>query len=277
MTSRCMDEETILRLLDGELTENDAERSRGHLRTCGVCAARADGLKRVLRDLKAPLPGVDHQMAIEDVMRRLPTAVPEVEVARAQARVSRFGLLMAGFAAALTVAGVFVAPRVLREQGTFLARGGPVEHSIARAVGVSVYRSDDTSAPLLPEARVTPNDAFRVKYRNLLEGPAYLLAFAIDAKGTVHWICPAYLDPTTDPPAVALPPTSNEVGIASAMQFEAPAPGPMRFVSILTTSPLHVRDVETLHGTELDVSSLRARWPTADVRELVTVRVESAP
>jgi hypothetical protein len=51
----------------------------------------------------------------------------------------------------------------------------------------------------------------------------------------------------------------------------------MRFVAILTRTPLHVLDVENLRGAQVSNDALRARWPTADVRELASVRVEAAP
>jgi hypothetical protein len=281
MTSRCVDEDTLLRLLDGELTENAADRLRQHLRTCGVCAARSEDLERTVRELRAPLPDVDAEAAIESVMRRLPTAVmvPSTAAAR-RPRFVRWGLLAGGLAAALAVAAIALTPRrspaPTEDPGTFAARGTSAGVSIGRAVGVSLYRFGDTAAPLGDGARVRQEDAYAVKYRNLLGEPAYLLAFAVDATGTVHWICPAYLDANGDPVSVALAPSMNEAPVSSAMQFEAPAAGPLRFVAILTTKPLHVQEVDGLRGGALSTASLRARWPGADVREMATVDVDSS-
>src|SRR4051812_45604995 len=109
MTSRCVEEEELLRLLDGELTENVAEHLRQHLRTCGVCAARAEGLRRSLHQLKAPLPDLDFDAAIEDVMRRLPMAVADASAAKPQSRMARWSLLGGALAAALTMSALLIA------------------------------------------------------------------------------------------------------------------------------------------------------------------------
>jgi Putative zinc-finger len=279
MTSRCGDEEELLRLLDGELTENEAERLRQHLRACGVCAARSAELARTLRDLKAPLAEVDPDAAIEEVMRRLPTAVADASAVAARPRVARWSLLAGGLAAVLAMSALVVTRRVPRGQegDGFQARGTSAGTSIGRAVGVGLYRAAREHEALAQETRVRPDDAYGMRYRNLLAEPVYLLAFAIDAAGTVHWVSPAYLDPRSNPAAVALSPSREELPLPSAIELEAPSPGPMRFVAIVSPSALHVLDVDGLRGADLETTSLRARWPAADVRDLVTVNVDSSP
>mgnify|MGYP000864627670 CR=1 FL=1 len=281
MSSQCAREEDLVRLLDGELTENDAERLRRHLGACDLCKARSEDLKRTLRDLKAPLPDtdVDVELAIENVMHGLPTAVAENGIARLRPRTSFRRLATIGLAATLAMgAFVFVvrlaAPR--EDPQAFLARGTSADMSVARAVGVAIYRESDSRETLAQGSPVRVSDAYGVRYRNILTEPTYLLAFAVDATGTIHWLSPAYLDPRSDPVAIALSPSKMEIPLATAVQFDAPAPGPMRFVVILTSSPMHVHDVETLHGDPLTTASLRARWPSADIRELVTVHVDSS-
>ena len=286
MRSRCVEEDELLRLLDGELTENDAERLRQHVRACAACAARSDKLRRTIHDLKGPLPDVDADAAIEDVMQRLPMAVPDTNAARPRSRLARWSLLGGALAAAFAIGALVVAPRTLHSPGddseTFRARGTPIGTSMARAVGVSVHRSSGSRdalglQALGLQAHVRQDDGYAVSYRNLLKVPVYLLSFAVDSAGTVHWICPAYLDPKSNPAAVALSPSTTEVSLSCAMQFEEPSSGRMRFVAILSPAPLRVWDVENLRGEGLSTASLRARWPTADVRDLVTVHVDSSP
>jgi hypothetical protein len=273
-----VEEDVLLRLLDGELSENRAERLRQHLRTCGVCAARSEELGRTLRELKAPLPDVDPNAAIESVMRRLPTAVLDANAVSPRPRIARWSLV-GGLSVALALSAIVVAPKLTRtateDPGTFAGRGAPVSPSMARAVGVSLYRAQSEHSALANGAGVRQGDAYALKYRNLLGEPAYLLAFAVDAAGTVHWITPPYLDPKDNPASVALASSAAEAPASSAMQLDGPAPGPMRFVAILTKAPLHVLDVEKLHGADLSTAALRARWPAADIRDLVTVHVES--
>jgi hypothetical protein len=229
--------------------------------------------------LKGPLPEVDPDAAVEDVMGRLPTAVADARAVGRRPAASRWSVLGLGLAAALAVGFLVASPRLLRGPGegssAFQARGAPID-SIARAVGVRLVRASGSGGPLAPETHVRPDDAYAVRYDNLSSRPVYLLAFAVDATEAVHWICPAYLEPGTNPSATAIAPSTIDARLPSAVQLEGPAPGRMRFVAILSPSPLHVLDVDNLRGAELSTASLQARWPTADVRELVTVHVDSA-
>ncbi len=271
MISRCVQEEELVRFLDGELTENESDRVRRHLRACAVCAARSAQLERALQELKEPLPDVDLQAAVEDVMRRLPMAVADPR-ARPGSRTVRWGLLGSGLAAAAVMSVLVIAPIRWHAAGedteAFRARGSPLGSSMARAVGVSLYRSSrarDARELLAPDSHVRPNDAYAVRYRNLLQEPVYLL----------HWVCPTYLDPASNPVALSLSPSTTEAAVLpGAVELETPASGHMRFVGILSLSPLHVLDVDNLHGEELTLASLRARWPAADIRELAAVQVE---
>ena len=254
MTSRCGDEEELLRLLDGELTENEAERLRQHLRACGVCAARSAELARTLGDLKAPLAEVDPDAAIEEVMRRLPTAVADASAVAARPRVARWSLLAGGLAAVLAMSALVVTRRVPRGQDGdgFQARGTSAGTSIGRAVGVGLYRAAREHEALAQETRVRPDDAYGVRYRNLLAEPVYLLAFAIDATGTVHWVSPSI--PRSEEQSGGRGALSFQGGGPPAVrdELEAPSPGPMRFVAIVSRSPLHVLDVDGLRGADLE-------------------------
>ena len=290
MTSRCVDEEELLRLLDGELTENRAERLRSHVRGCGVCAARSAELERTIRELGGPLPGFDGGATIEDVMRGLPTAVADpTAIAGWRAGGGREGIslrlgaggrrafyALAGVTAIAASIALVARPtgrRAGEDDGAFRPRGAAVEDSIARAVAVSVVRAARPREGLGEGSDVARDEAYAVRYRSLLRAPAYLLVFAVDAAGMVHWVAPAYLDPRSNPEPVALSPSSAMIALDPAMQLDGPSPGAMRFVAIVSPSPLHVRDVDDLRGADLATASLRARWPTADVRELATVHV----
>jgi hypothetical protein len=277
MTAPCVEEDDLLRLADGELTENDAARVRDHLRGCAVCRARDEALRAVLGDLRAPL-GANDAAAIDAVMRRLATATPDpIALPRAVPRARR--ALWAGGLAAALVAGVAVVPRLAPHVGDpgLEARGRPIGGSLARGVGLSVYRvASPRDALARGGVAVAPDEAYALRYTNLLRDSVYVLAFAIDAAGTVHWVSPAYVDPQTNPEAVALAPSTAERSLPSGTALEGPAPGAMRFVAVVSRAPLHVLDVDALRGADLALASLRARWPAADVRELATVTVGQA-
>jgi hypothetical protein len=234
-------------------------------------------LARVITTLKAPLGDDDPKAAVDDLMRRLPLATRHASAMAPSVPWLRRGLVAGGLAAVLAAAAVAIVPRVARGPGdAFQARGAPLGSAIARGVGVRVLRGGGREE-LASGARVLPSEAYTVAYRNLLEQPAHLLVFAVDATTAVHWVCPTYLDPTTNPASFTLPASTPDAALPFAVQLESPAPGTMRFVAIVTHSPLHVRDVEALHGADLEYGALRARWPDADVRELASVQVEPHP
>jgi Putative zinc-finger len=280
MTSRCVDEAALLRLLDGDVTEDEAERMRQHLRSCKVCAARSGEIERTVVELKAPVADLSLEPSIEEMMRKLPTAVADPYAVKARPAGARRGLLAAGVAAMLAVSALVVVPRVLHPTGDgedFRARGGSVATSLARAVGVTLFRSSASTEAIAPGAHVRADEAYGVKYSNLRDEPAYLLAFAVDSAGAVHWVCPPYLQAGTNPEAAMLAASTPAATLPSAMELGAPSPGRMRFVAILSESIMHVLDVDRLAGAELSTDALQARWPAASVRDLATVDVAPAP
>ena len=280
MKSPCVEDDDLLRLVDGELTENEADRVRQHLRACGICRARLDDLEKTLDRIKMPVRAIDTASLIDDVMGRLSAADPAAPATRAPSRGPRW-LLLSGVAAALASALVAL-PFVLRStdvgSGAYYARGKAGPKSLAQMVGVSIVRVAGAPLPLRSGERVRPDDAFAVAYRNLGREPVYLLAFAVDAKSDVHWICPMYVDPGSDPSAMTLSPEMrNETYLPPPVQFESLAIGAMRFVAILSSRPMGVSSVEALQGAELEPAALRARWSEADVRELGHAIVGSSP
>jgi hypothetical protein len=181
-------------------------------------------------------------------------------------------------AAMLAVGVLVVVPRVLHPAGDdFRARGGSAATSLARAVGVTLFRSSTSTEAIAPGAHVRADEAYGVKYSNLRDEPAYLLAFAVDSAGAVHWVCPPYLHAGTNPEAVTLAASTPAATLPSAMQLDAPSPGRMRFVAILSESIMHVLDVDRLAGAELSTDALQARWPAASVRDLAMVDVATSP
>lgn len=267
MRSECLDEDALLRLADGELTENAASGARDHIAACAVCRARSAEIERTLGALRAPFPTDD--AAIDDVMRKLPTAVADPAALPRKNRAPRWIVGVTIVAAA--AAAIVIAPRFVARDDGFQARGGHAEMTIARGVGVDVQRVGDGA--LASGARVRAKDAYAISYTNLMSEPAYLLAFAVDAKSTVHWVSPAYTDPATNPASFTLSPSTQPAIAGTGVELDAPALGAMRFVAVVSKSPLHVRDVDELRAAELETRALAARFAGADVRELVTVNV----
>jgi|HubBroStandDraft_2_1064218.scaffolds.fasta_scaffold13134_3 hypothetical protein len=265
MTNACCTQVELIMLLDGELTENRATAVRAHLEDCRACRGEADALRGLVQDVArpvAPLPG-----AMERLMSRLDEAPRDAR----RARWRGLGAILGAAAVLVLAVGVRVRSRS-ELSGGLVARGVTASHSIERDVGVTVYRGSNRLDALRAGDDVDPGTAYSVGYRNL--GPnasAFAAVFAQDARGEVHWIAPAWLDPHEDPSSEPLRHADREAPPAGAVVLDRPAPGDMHVFVVVTERPLRVSEVEGIGGA-LDPAGLRARWPQAVVDETV-VRV----
>jgi hypothetical protein len=262
VTTKCPDRDDLVRLLDGELTENHARELRAHADGCAHCrdelAASRQLLQRIAHAVEGPAG------AHERLLARI--------AAETAPRSSVWSRWRAGFATAgLGLAATAVVLVVLHgsehsERGAFEARGGSATRSPARDVDVSLYASRTSLDQLRDHDAITADTAFAMSYRNV-GSPAFAMVFAVDAAGELHWIAPAYLDPADDPSSISLARTISDVVLPHAMVLDRPAIGSLRVFTIVSTHPLHVREIEQLAGA-VDVTSLHRRWPDADVRVL---------
>jgi hypothetical protein len=255
----CPERAEIVALIDGELTENRARALRAHVDGCAACGGELASWQRVIARIATPAPPAPG--AAQRVLARLSDA--PVAAARARRWPALGGLALAA-GAALALAILLHHPQ--GPEPELVARGGGT-HSLARDVDVSVYASEATLRQLHDGATVSPETAFAVSYRNL-GAPAYAAVFAIDGAGELHWIAPAYLSAASDPTSFLLAPApgATDTVLADATMLASPTPGALRVLVVVTSTPLHVSEVERL--APHDVASVRARWPDADVREL---------
>ena len=123
-------------------------------------------------------------------------------------------------------------------------------------------------------ARVPPSSLFSAAYTNVHPQPVHLLLFAVDSANTVHWVYPAYTNAHENPASIALASADREKTLPTSVVLDAPAPGPLRFVSVVTESPLRVSDIEHRATGELKQESLERAFPKASISEL-EVRIET--
>jgi hypothetical protein len=158
------------------------------------------------------------------------------------------------------------------------ARGGGAEPSLARDVGVWPCAYQETLRRLDAGAGLTAATPVTAVYRNIGPAPAFLLLFAIDTRGVVHWISPPYAHAEDDPAATpAATVGAAERPLASMAVLDGVAAGPLRIVAVIAPAPLHVSDVEKLAGADLAPDRLARRLAGADVRETVVTVQEVAP
>jgi hypothetical protein len=271
MMRSCPTTEEMVLLIDGELTENQAASVRDHLPGCQACREEVASIRALVRDVALrvePRPG-----ALERVLARLdePPVAPPAQWKPVLAGVAGLALAAAAFA---------LVPAAYSHRGdpaNFTARGGPAEPSIARDVGVTLYRHGARLDRLEAGGAVTAQTAYAISFRNLgADGSAYLAVFAQDGAGDVHWIEPTWVDPAQDPASMPLPHAERETVPRTSVVLERPAAGTMRVFVLVTPAPVHVSEVERLAGSTLETTAFRTRWPAATVEETAVSVVADA-
>jgi hypothetical protein len=245
-------DEVLIRLLDGDLRENEGAALRAHLPACADCAKRFDELQQLIGTLAQPVSGIDPEAEAVIVLRK-------IRVAEAAAPAPRFRTWLWGSSGLLAAAAaliLFVRARPIESTDQFTARGGARQPEIARKVGVD-----------LDVTLVDHSARIRGVFHNLLPRPAHALVFAVDARDQVHWIYPGYTDEKTDPASVILPANTSQAAFPDGALLDAPAAGRLRIVTLVSPAPLHVSNVERLDAAARTAAALRDRFPSSDVRE----------
>jgi hypothetical protein len=271
MTRRCPNRDELMQLLDGEITENRATQLREHVDGCSSCREQLSRERQLLADIGAPRPELPSSALVSRIMQGA-ADMPTRPTWRTKAL--RAGLVAAA-CSALAVLLLGGLGRGNRFDTEFHSRGG-AHVGLSRYVSATLVRADRGLQRLEAGARVAPDTTYGLTYRNLKGGPVYLLCFAVDAKQEIHWLYPAYLDPQQDPPALELAAAAAEVVLPESVMLEQPAPGHLRFISILSTKAERVSSIERLAPGQLQTAALRQRFPAAVVNEL-SVQVAASP
>jgi hypothetical protein len=206
---------------------------------------------RVLRGSPGPSLGTD------DFVARVMSACTAEPSAKGRRR-RRLGAWTYGAAAVVAAAAaaavaLLPAPKeagLAALDGHVAARGAGLP-SHAATVQAFVARGQPGVAPALLEgAELGPGDGILVRYSNPTDRTAYLMVFALDQRGDVHWIHPAYLDVHDSPSSLGLQPRSSLRVLDEVAEPEDPAPGPLRVFALLSDAPLRVKDVEAKLSTQ---------------------------
>jgi hypothetical protein len=251
----------------GELTANDAADLARHLETCRACARSRAALQEAIADLREPTRDSLSSQAFVD---RVTAALPGAELSRAPERRRPYrGPLAVGFLA--IAAAVVLAIRLPGRPSSgsrdsmagFQPRGGAPKTPLLEA-SIRLLR-DGRFRP--PEPVLSPADAFGVVVTNQTDAPVYLLAFAVDAAGDVHWFYPDYRAGGAPPRSVPIPPNTRGRTLEEVVQPEGVPSGPFRLVTVLQSEPVGVDEVERrLRGRDAQ-TSVAALFRNATVRE----------
>lgn len=265
MTPSCPPPDAIARLLDGEASENQAAALRDHLAECPHCTRERARQRRMLADLAAPPAGLRTDAVFAAVVAGLAAPTPR------RARVPMVAWLAVAAAAAALLVLVVLVPGREEDVQTFVARGGS-SGGLAQRIGVTLHRVDARATVLAPGELVGDDTRYLASYRNVdAKAPAYLLVFAVDSAHSIHWLYPPYLDASSDPASVPLAPAASETALPEVVVLDHPAPGPLRLISVVSSVPRRVSEIEQLSAADLQPDALRSRFHDDVVRELTAI------
>ena len=283
----CPHPDDLLRDELGELPVHRSVALRAHVDGCASCQARRAAGRQMAEDLGSPASMPDGARPDERAfLARVEAAVraeprgPRTEAAQGAGRVSWWRDRRAPALWAVAAALVLVPAAVtlgLRPRGSGApGEGLPVEGQLtARGGGAAAGARLAAEVLLVRGGRLQPLDgqavcgaeALAVRVTNLSGRAVHVMAFGRDAAGEVHWLYPGYADAQTNPSSVAIADGANGRVLDEIVQPEAPASGPIRFVTLLSAEPLRVKDVEARLGAAAVTSDIARLFPGVVARE----------
>ena len=266
----CLTEEQVLAAIDGGVAPNDLVAIDAHLAGCATCRALRLELEELVDDVGAG-PHLDEDAHVARVMARLEG--PRARSSARQRSTMPRWMIGSGVATALALAAtIFVVVRG-DHGGTneFTARGAHRASTVSRAT--SAFGSS-APVPITRSCRSSQTHPLHQARHSRAPTPIcwplrrISLLFAVDSAGDVHWLYPAYITAHDDPPSAMLAPSRTEVPMPTSVVLEAPAAGALRFVSVVTSAPLHVHDIEDRRAEALSHAALERAFPGASIQEV---------
>jgi hypothetical protein len=254
----CPSEDSLLLDQLGELSVNDSRALRAHVDACPPCQKRRDQTATLLGDVAAVARA--HGPGDDLFADRVGRAIRTPQVAAPTRR--RYAPLLA-VAATLVLVPALWGWRA-RPDSTFTARGTRP----ARISQADVLLARAGQLLSLDGQTLRPSDALAVRVTNTSAHPLHLLAFIRDRNGEVHWLYPAYRDSDSNPSAAEIPSNTRARLLDELVTPEGPAAGPLRIVSVLSPTPLTVKEAEARLARGDEAAAL---FPGAVVRQWTAI------
>jgi len=224
-------------------------------------------MTELAEELKKLRYGLEGGATDEDFVAGVMSACRDTEVVSAPRR--RLGAWAVAVAAAVAASAAIAlspwlsqpAPRATE----VVAARGLTEGTRATVQAFVGHAPPGAAAPLLEGARLKPGDGILVRYSNPGADAAHLMVFALDERGSVHWLHPAYLDARTNPTSLPLSTHVREQVLPEVAEPEDAAPGLLRVYAVLSRAPLDVKTVE--HKLESSGRSPVELFSEAEVEE----------
>lgn len=263
----CPNEQAWLIAELGDVTVNEREALVKHAHSCPVCTVARERQQRLLADLTAlPRLGGSAEAFLAGVVARTREA-GAVAPAAARSRSTRVlwpTLAMLSVAAALAL--VCLPSRDDGVADRIQARGGKADKLAERAASADVFVARGKTLASLRDATLHEGDRLAVRILNPSAEPSFLMAFAIDARGDVHWLYPAYSDAASNPESLALGETDAPLVLRETVELDHPAPGMLRVVSLVSRKRMSVLEVEK-RLADRPGKPLASMFPESSLRE----------
>jgi len=269
--------ETLAAYVEGEVTPSETTAIEAALAGSARVRREVAELRAIRATLARPLPeieSIDLAPRIEQAIARLPSGARAV----APERRRRWSLTL-GLAAVLAgAAGVALMVRTrapaLETDLMRVKAASPATPEAQRWAGVQAFRVSAGEAAEPLGTRLRAEDGLLFSYANLGPRPfAYLMIFAIDARGAVHWYYPAYERTGTNPASLPLRGGAARAMLPDVVRHDL-APGLLEVRALFTRQPLTVTEVEAwlaVHGG----SAATPPWPEA-YQQTIESEVESS-
>lgn len=269
-----IDRQTLAAFMEDELSSAQRDEVAAALDGSAVLTDQLEQLKSLRATLCSPptaVASIDVTLAVRSAIDTGGVRASQSGRGRGRALLLQLGGLAA---AAMAVLGlVTLGPDTRRGVGAGLGAGGAPARATAdtelapgiRVKGklsaadtaeraqrprffLHVVDSDDRSRPM--GLTVKPSDGWLVSYENAKSAPfPYLMVFARDAAGSVHWVYPAYTDVVENPRSISIEQTSARVTLPDVVTHD-PARGVMEIIALFSRVPLSIREVETWLSTQ---------------------------
>ncbi len=205
-----------------------------HVASCSRCQASLAQLRRTVQALGAYAATLPAPQLARSVVARL-AAEPE-------RRSFRSWWAVAGGLVTAALVALVVTPRT----NEFTGRGGALP--VPSTLGLETYVSTEWRPPRLLDLHtpLTSRDRLSFVAFNRSHQPVWLMVYGLDAKGTIHWFYPAWVDDRTNPEAVRIAAQPTEHALPEAVSPVDVTPGAFRLVTLFLRAPLTVKDVEAL-------------------------------
>lgn len=208
-------------------TAAEEQRMRAHLTDCLACSAY-----------------YERALVVSRLTPHAPTAKERLRVALDLQKPPRVVRPWAWAASAVALAAAACVFWLTPSQRTQAPPDGWSERGNTDNGALAVYEvgSNDQRQPLAPKAVITKASELTLSYR-APAGFAFVMVFAIDAKGQMFWYEPAWNDARQTPTGKAIrPQRTYAMDDAVAHAF---APGPAKVVAVFLKSKLNVREAES--------------------------------